>query len=113
MCCGSFPNAIGVKISGLKRGDEVIILKGEGTPPVQKETVAIIWQVDGHSALTTDGVALSCQDLSDLIVTGRTHPTFSGTAETLLFWNKVQIARREEGVEPDWSERGTFPSEPE
>ena len=40
MCCGgmNYPNPLGLRISELKPGDEVIILKGEGSPAVAEET---------------------------------------------------------------------------
>ena len=107
MCCGSpYPNGIGARISALQSGDEIIILKGEGTPPVAVETVTIVWKVDGFSALTAGGTALNCQNLSDLIPTGRRFETYQVTAEALQIWGEILASQKEArdgDAKPDWS----------
>lgn len=120
MCCVNFyPNSLGIRISELKPGDEIIILKGEGNPPVPKETATIVWKVSGFSALTVNGVSISCVNLSDLIVTGRQFETYHVTSEALRIWGEVLAARKEaEAAEaadsvPDWSIPPAFGSEPE
>lgn len=117
MCCGnSFPNPIGVRISELKSGDEIIILKGEGSPPVAKETATIVWKVRGYSALTVSGVSISCTNLSDLIVTGRQFETYHVTAEALHIWGEILAAQKEaldRDADPDWSVPDPFATQPE
>ncbi len=111
----SFPNPIGVRISELQPGDEVIILKGEGYPAVQKETCTVIWKVSGYSALTIDGIRLSCNSLTDLIVTGNQFETYQVSPEAIQIWGEVQARKLEEetGKDPDWSVPVNFRSEPE
>jgi hypothetical protein len=83
-------------ISSLTGGTEVIILKGEGSPPVQQETCTVIWKVNGFSALTAEGIALSCQNVSDLIVTGNKYETYHVTAEALQIWGAAYAAKKAE-----------------
>jgi len=119
MCFGSFPNPIGMLISTLSPGDEVIILKGEGYPMVQDETCTLIWKVDGFSALTVDGIALSCQNLSDLIVTGNKYETYKVSPEAMQIWGEIVAANKEaqdSDSEPEIQPRfmwENFDSEPE
>lgn len=117
MCYGSlYPNGIGARINALKSGDEIIILKGEGTPPVAVETVTIVWKVDGFSALTAGGTALNCQNMSDVILTGRRFETYQVTAEALHLWGEIiasQKEARDGDTKPDWSIPPAFGSEPE
>ena len=118
MCCGgmNYPNPLGLRISELKPGNEVIILKGEGSPAVPKETATVIWKVDGYSALATNGTAISCMTISDLITTGRQFETYHVSAEALHQWGEILAARKEAlglDLEPDWSVPDPFVSEPE
>lgn len=117
MCLGmSYPNPIGERISQLKPGDEIIILEGEGFPPVSKETCTLIWKIDRYSALTTDGISLSCTNVSDLIVTGNSFQTYDVSPEAMLIWGNILAARKEAQdpeFQPDWSVPDPFPAEPE
>jgi len=56
------PNPYGQVIAGLKPGQIIIIAQGYGFPKTENPTSAVIWMVDGMSALTTDGIGLSCHD---------------------------------------------------
>lgn len=117
MCCGgmNYPNPLGVRISTLKPGDEIIILKGEGYPAVAKETATIVWKISGYSALTVSGVSISCMNLSDLIVTGHRFETYQVNAEAMRLWGEVLAHRKEaqDGPEPDWTVPDPFPPQPE
>ena len=97
MCCGgmNYPNPLGIRISELKPGDEVIILKGEGSPAVAEETTTIIWKVSGFSALTVSGVSISCMTISDLITTDHQFETYHVTSEALRIWGEVLAVRKE------------------
>lgn len=91
MCCGGmYPNILGILISQLKPGDQVIILKGEGIPPVQKETTDIIWKVDLFSALTAGGISLSCKTISDLPLTGISFEEFLVSDQAKAIWKEIQ-----------------------
>lgn len=89
MCCGHgmgmYPNSLGILISELKRGDEVIITKGEGYPPVPEETRDLILQVAGFSALTAGGVTLTCDTISQLVATGNNFEITKITPEARVF----------------------------
>jgi len=87
MCCGRFdrPNSLGILISELKRGDEVIITQGEGYPPVQKETRDLVLQVARFSALTAGGVTLTCDTISQLVATGNCYEITTITPEAREF----------------------------
>jgi len=108
------PSPLDEKISLLAQGDEVIVLKGEGFPPVLKETATVVWQVDGTTALTASGTKLTSGNISDLIVTGRRFETYFVNAEALRIWGEIVAARKEAlDLEPDWSVSPPFPTEPE
>ncbi len=108
------PYTLDKKISLLVPGDEVIVLKGEGFPPVPRETATVVWKVDGVTALTASGTILTSGNISDLIVTGRSFETYFVSAEALHTWGQMVAAQKEakDGQEPDWT-AGTFPTEPE
>ena len=118
MCCGgmNYPNPLGIRISELKPGDEVIILKGEGSPAVSKETATVIWKVDGYSALATNGTSISCMTISDLIVTGNHFQTYDVSPEAKQIWDEILVAQKEAldvDREPDWSIPSTLGTQPE
>ncbi len=100
MCCGGmYPNFLGILISQLKPGDQVIILKGEGYPPVQNETTDIIWKVDLFSALTAGGISLNCMTISDLPLTGTSFEEYLVSEEAKAIWKDIQALKDSE--EPD------------
>jgi len=118
MCGGgmSYPNPIGERISQLKPGDQVIILKGEGSPAAWEETCTIIWKVSGYSALTADGIAISCQNLSDLIITGNHFEPYPVSPEAMQIWDEILAAQKDaqdSDTKPDWSIPPAFGIEPE
>ncbi|KKT42380.1 MAG: hypothetical protein UW64_C0005G0026 [Microgenomates group bacterium GW2011_GWC1_44_37] len=72
MCAGNyFSSNLGIIISQMTPGTEVIILAGEGIPAVEKETVDIILVVTDIYALTAGGIRLSPMANSDIIFTER------------------------------------------
>lgn len=117
MCCGGsdFPNRIGVLISTLSGGDEVIILKGQGTPEVKKDTLTLIWKVDKFSALTVDGISLTCQNAQNLMVTGNSFETYEVSAKALLIWGETIASEKKakSPAEPDWTVPVQFSTVPE
>ena len=82
-------NAIDLLISRLQPGDQVIILRGEGSPPVLEETTAIIWKVKDDVALTTGGIRLSRRTISDLILTNISIEEYLVSKEAQAIWNIV------------------------
>ncbi|KKT73475.1 MAG: hypothetical protein UW68_C0008G0004 [Candidatus Collierbacteria bacterium GW2011_GWB1_44_6] len=132
MCCGGYfgcvPSPLGIFISQQTPGTEIIILSGEGMPPVQTDSVDIIWKVDenGFSALTAKGVVISCKFNSDLTLTGRHHEegTYDVSEEAKETMRLVEELQAEEDRlfaefpeddtdTPDWTVPPPFSSEPE
>ena len=74
MCCGSYPDPSGYIIANLKRGDEVLVRKGFGNPPVKEDKVLVIAQIGGFSAVCTDGTRLMCGDGWGVEATGEKKP---------------------------------------
>ena len=120
MCMCGGPTPLGIFISQLQPGEQVIILKGEGNPPVPEETVDVICQVERFSALTAGGIRLNCLANSDIISTG-THVTnfeVSDSAKEIV--NKaaldnfelMKMLLEDEDADLDWS-APTVPNEPE
>jgi hypothetical protein len=103
MGCGGmyYPTDLGIRISELKPGDEVIILKGEGYPAATEETTDIIWQVDRFSAFTAKGFRLSCKTNSDLIVTGRHFEEFLASDIAKAIWKEIQEDLKSEDPESE------------
>ncbi|EKD52817.1 MAG: hypothetical protein ACD_61C00229G0001 [uncultured bacterium] len=97
MGCGGmyFPTNLGVRISELRPGDEIIILKGEGYPAVAQETTTIVWILAGFSALCIDGTAISCLNVSDFIRTGRHFDRFEISEEAKQMEKEASERRRE------------------
>lgn len=91
-----YPTALGIKISKLKPGDEVIVLQGEGCPPVAKETLTIIAAVKNYSALTVEGTVLCGQSVSDLIVTGKNITTYELSPEAQAILAEIKACEAEE-----------------
>jgi len=117
-----FPTELGIRISELKPGDEIIILKGEGYPAVEKETVATVWIVAGFSALCADGTTISCISISDFMLTGEHHDEFEVSEAAKQMEAEAAIRRAEQDRvleelmkddEPDWSVPDPFSNEPE
>jgi hypothetical protein len=110
-------------LSQLLSGEEVVILKGEGFPPVLKETTAIVWQIYGSTVVTSDGITLKSSNLTDLIRTGRRFETFQTTHEAFQVVGKIVAELKEaetaaeKNVDPTKKYRGgdweTFEKEPE
>ena len=120
MCCGGiyFPTNLGLGISNLTPGDEIIILKGEGYPAVDKETVAIVWIVAGFSALCNDGTAISCLSNTDITTTGRHFEQFEISEAAKQMEVEAEARRIEQDKlfaedEPDWSIPPAFGTGPE
>ncbi len=90
MCFGSLPNGAGVEISTLKVGDQIIVLAGDGSPEFERDRVDIVWKVDGFSALTAGGIALSCQNVSKIVLTGNHFDDFLASPEAKAIWKSVQ-----------------------
>lgn len=111
----SIVSKLSKKISKLNRGDEIIVLKGEGYLPVFKDTALIVAFVDGGSAICHEGTVISENCISDLIVTGRRFETYPVNAEAMRLWGEVLAQRKEaqDGPEPDWTVPAPFASEPE
>lgn len=117
-----FPTDLGIRIGELKSGDEIIILKGEGYPAVDKETMTIVWIVAGYSALCADGTTISCLTISDFIPTDRHHDNFVISDAARQMEEEARLRRMEQDKlfdelldedMPDWSIPDPFPSEPE
>jgi len=72
----TFPLPGGYTIADLKEGQEIRIAPGCGHPNSDKERVAIVAHVDGYSALTADGIMLSCCDGDGVTLTGKEYPDF-------------------------------------
>lgn len=68
--CSMFPAPGSEIFSELKTGDEVKIKAGHGYPPIETDAIKIIADVEGFSALTTDGIALCCEDAQSMTKTG-------------------------------------------
>lgn len=119
MCCGgSLLTELGIKISRLDKGTEIIILAGEGMPPVLKDTVDIIWIVADYSALTAGGIRLNCIVNSDLILTERHFDRFPVSEAAKQMSAEAEARRLEQDMlfaenEPDWSIPPAFVTEPE
>ena len=96
-CCGGgwMPNSLGILISELKRGDEVIITKGEGYPAVPEDTRAIILEVDGFSALTVAGTMISCPCISQLVVTGNNFEITEISPEAQAILKEIAVRKAE------------------
>jgi len=113
------PNEVSSRISKLRPGDEIIILKGEGYPAVLMETVAIVWIVEEYRAICNDGTTITGFDNSDILTTGNYYLKFEVTEAAKLIEQNAHKGRLEQEralfdeTDPDWSERGTFPTEPE
>lgn len=112
---GSIVSNLSKKISKLNRGDEIVVLKGEGYLPVFRETTLIVAFVDGGSAICHEGTVISENCISDLIITGRRFETYSVNAEAMRLWGEVLVHRKEaqDVPEPDWTVPALFASEPE
>lgn len=113
---GSTVSNLSKKISKLNRGDEIIVLRGEGYLPVSKDTTLIVAFVDGGSAICHEGTVISENCISDLIITGRRFETYRVNAEAMLIWGNILAARKEAQdpeFQPDWSVPDPFPAEPE
>ena len=61
-CLGSYPSDYGHIIAGLCRGEEIIIAASYGFPASQEDRREVVVDVEGWSALTNQGTALSCTD---------------------------------------------------
>ena len=91
MCCGFYPDPLGQLISTLTPGTEVVLVDLEG-----KETLDIIWIVDGYSALTADAKILSCGcPFSDVIDTGRHFDRYPVSEEAKQIAKEAEEAARE------------------
>ncbi|KKT32286.1 MAG: hypothetical protein UW19_C0025G0006 [Candidatus Moranbacteria bacterium GW2011_GWF2_44_10] len=106
MCCGGsmYPNRLGVRISQLKVGEQIIVLAGEGYPSFERDRVDIVCSVDGYSALTAQhAIAINCNNISAVIPTGNHFDDFliSPEAKEIL-----------KAIKSD-SDQESFDSEPE
>ncbi len=67
---GSLPNSLGLLISSLQKGDEIIITnldsEDHGLPEID-----VILEVDGFSALTAKGSILTCHSNIQIETTGK------------------------------------------
>lgn len=109
MCFHSFPNPLGIAISQLQTGDEIIVLQGEGTPEAAEDTLCVVVAVSGFSALTSTGISISCMNISDLIVTGRHFDEYEISEAAAAILAEIEEKRRQEAMINDWEH---FPEDP-
>lgn len=92
MCgCMGMGNMAGYVIAGLKPGQIIKIDQGFGFPAVTEPTTAIVWKVDGMSALTMSGISLNCSDGTGVSPTVDFNMEAKPTFKAQAVWLRVQI----------------------
>lgn len=95
---GSLPDYCGgAIIASLKPGDEIVVKRGFGTPPAEEDTVEIIADAGGMSALTTSGRALACDDGHGIEITGQHFEEFEISPKAQMIMKRVSLQKALEG----------------
>ena len=96
--CGSYPNPVGMSISELRIGDQIVVLAGEGHPEFDRDRVDIVWKVSGFSALTAGGISINCHNVSKIVRTGQNFDVFLASDEAKAIWNEILANRGDDIV---------------
>ncbi len=85
-----FPNTLQLQIGTLERGDQIIVLMGEGFPKVERDTIDIVWKVTGYNALTAGGITINAQTITKLVRTGQHFEDFLASEQAKAIWEQAQ-----------------------
>jgi len=101
MGCGPFPAAGAEIFLELLVGDEIKVEAGHGFPPLESEMTKVLADVNGFSALTTDGVRLACQDAPGITKTGQHFDQIEISPAAQKILNEIKQAQEEEMLDED------------
>lgn len=97
---GFYPDETGLVISELEPGDEVLINYTDDNSQTRQK-VAIIWQVEGFSALTTNGETLSCGQGIAVIPTGNNYKKYTVARDAREKLREVEERHKYENFDPE------------
>lgn len=91
-------DSLGLQIKNLKRGDQVIVLMGDGDPKSERDTIDIVWKVSRSIAITASGIVLSPETITRLVKTGGHYEDFLASESAKDAWQRVQASLPEDDV---------------